>query len=112
EAFVRSLAVDRLCALIEPAMSEVGGPGESTAFAALVEGLRELTATPSGVGLDVPAWLRRLEAGGGGVRAQKPALAALVEDRFRVPRATLTPEDVLAELQEWEGPPEGESGAR
>lgn len=63
ERFVAPLAIDRLCALVEPAWnaSRSGeGEGNST-FERLRQGIAEFAATPTGVGLDVPPWLRRLE---------------------------------------------------
>jgi hypothetical protein len=62
ERFLRPLALDRLCALVEPAAAEARR--ESTepgiAFPRLVEHLRPLAENPTGVGLDVPQWLRKL----------------------------------------------------
>jgi hypothetical protein len=62
ERFVKALALDRLCALIEPVMAEVHGGGPGAAFARLAEELKPYAETPVGVGLDVPQWLRRLDA--------------------------------------------------
>lgn len=61
ERFVRPLAIDRVRALIRPAIEEAraGAPGPS--FAVLEQELLEFTETPSGSGLDVPAWLIALE---------------------------------------------------
>ena len=62
ERFLRPLALDRLCALVEPAARDARnriGP-ESPAFHKLWEQLKPLAAHPIGVGLDVPQWLRKL----------------------------------------------------
>jgi len=61
ERFAKPLALDRLVALIEPAMAEARQPGERKAFTRLMQELQPYAATPTGVGLDVPHWLRRLE---------------------------------------------------
>ena len=69
ERFVRPLLVDRLCALIGPAMDEAPGrsnpaevpAGEPTSFARLEAGLEDFTREVSGAGFDVPAWLEALE---------------------------------------------------
>lgn len=61
ERFVRPLLIDRICALVEPAMSEARTCQSSAAFAELEGLLDELTAEPTGVGLDVPVWLERLD---------------------------------------------------
>lgn len=61
ERFVRPLAIDRVRALISPAIEEArtGAPGPS--FAVLEQELLEFTETPTGSGLDVPIWLIALE---------------------------------------------------
>jgi hypothetical protein len=61
ERFVRPLAIDRVRALVCPAIEEArtGLPGRS--FSLLEQELAEFTETPSGSGLDVPAWLIALE---------------------------------------------------
>src|SRR5207302_9197631 len=56
ERFVRPLALDRLCALIEPAMQEGGQPGGHQASGRLQRDLEPFTSSPTGVGLDVPQW--------------------------------------------------------
>ena len=61
ERFVRPLLIDRICALVEPAMTEARTHVPAAAFAELEGLLDELTAEPTGVGLDVPVWLERLE---------------------------------------------------
>ena len=60
ERFVRPLDLARLCALIRPAMDEAEKE-ERPSFARLDEELKPYHDTPSGVGLDVPHWLRRME---------------------------------------------------
>jgi hypothetical protein len=104
ERFVKPLALDRLCALVEPAMREAEGSGDRPAFARLRRELEAYTATPTGVGLDVPAWLRRLELEVQRVQATHTRLAALAENYFRVPRRPLTYEDVERQLREWDRP--------
>jgi DNA-binding response OmpR family regulator len=103
EKFVKPLALDRLCALIEPAMSEArsGGGG---AFDGLRKELAAYTATPVGVGLDVPFWLRRMEMEVARVQATQTTVATLAEHFFRVPRQVLDYDDLVRQLQEWERP--------
>jgi len=77
ERFVRPLVLDRIVALIEPAMNEAlvpasrgvpgrGGAADSDALAStdsfqrLLAELREYSETPTGSGLDLPHWLRVL----------------------------------------------------
>jgi len=66
ERFVRPLTIDRVKALIRPAMDAVraeGDPSEASrlALSQLEQEIDELTQEPTGVGLDVPAWLAALE---------------------------------------------------
>jgi hypothetical protein len=60
ERFTRPLAIDRVRALIRPAM-DAAGSGDRTAFAALEEEIESLSREPAGAGLDVPDWLAALE---------------------------------------------------
>jgi hypothetical protein len=103
ERFVRPLDVDRICALVAPAMEEVERP-EKPAFARLEEELRPYQEKPSGVGRDVPIWLRRMEQEVGRVWATRSALAALAEDFARVPRRIISQAELEEQLQNWEEP--------
>jgi hypothetical protein len=107
ERFVKALALDRLCALIEPSLREARQEGEEEdrpAFRNLQRELRAYTASPTGVGLDVPAWLRRLETEVHRVQANRTTVAVLAENFFRIPRRGVTHEDVQQQLREWERP--------
>jgi hypothetical protein len=100
ERFVKPLALDRLCALIEPAVEEAGaGQESSTAFVRLQEEVRSYTATPTGVGLDVPAWLRRLALEVQRVRATR---AVPADNLFQMPQRPLSFAEVQQQLAEWE----------
>jgi hypothetical protein len=102
ERFVKPLALDRLCALVGPAMDEArqGGPGP--AMEALEEELQPFVSLPSGVGLDVPGWLRRLEAEVQRVHASHTSLAELAENLFQMPERDLSREELQQQLQEWD----------
>jgi hypothetical protein len=104
ERFVKPLALDRLCALVEPCLREARQGGERPSFARLRAELQAYTATPTGVGLDVPAWLRRLEAEVRHVNATQTTLATLAENFFRVPRRALSHDEVRRQLREWDRP--------
>ncbi len=105
ERFVKPLALDRLCALIEPAMVEARSGKGGASFERLQAELREYTATPFGVGLDVPYWLRRLEMEVHRVQATHTTIGALAEGFFRIPRRPLSYEEVQRQLRGWERPP-------
>jgi hypothetical protein len=61
ERFVRPLAIDRIRALVGPAIDEARRGGEAPKFEMLQHDTEFLTREPTGVGLDVPAWLVALE---------------------------------------------------
>jgi hypothetical protein len=61
ERFVRPLAIDRVRALVCPAIEEARHAAEGQVFSLLEQELAEFTENPSGSGLDVPAWLIVLE---------------------------------------------------
>jgi hypothetical protein len=64
ERFVKPMSVDRMRALIQPAMRQLrqGPPGQRCKeFELLVEEARLFSRQPSGVGLDVPDWLQALD---------------------------------------------------
>ena len=61
ERFVRPLLIDRLRALIDPAMEEAGSDKTSAAFAQLCSGIAEFTKEPAGAGFEAPAWLDALQ---------------------------------------------------
>ena len=53
--------IDRIRALVAPAIEEAKQGGECTKFEILDHDTAYLTREPTGVGLDVPAWLVALE---------------------------------------------------
>ncbi|MDX1945914.1 MAG: hypothetical protein SFU86_10995 [Pirellulaceae bacterium] len=61
ERFVRPLAIDRIRALVEPAIAEARRGETGPKFEMLQHDTEYLAREPTGVGLDVPAWLVALE---------------------------------------------------
>jgi hypothetical protein len=104
ERFVKPLSLDRLAALIEPAMKEARGEAPRHAFARLQAELPAYTTTPTGVGLDVPYWLRRLEMEVRRVQATQTTIAVLAESFFRVPRRPLAYDELQRQLRDWGRP--------
>jgi hypothetical protein len=104
ERFIKPLALDRLCALIEPAMREAWQEGEGQGFSRLRRELQAFTATPMGVGLDVPYWLRRLEMEVHRVQAARTTIAVLAENFFRIPRRPLSWDELQRQLGDWDRP--------
>ncbi|MGC3969260.1 MAG: hypothetical protein QM775_18445 [Pirellulales bacterium] len=103
ERFVRPLAVDRLRALIRPAVVELQTDGDRTAFSLLEQELREFTDNPCGSGLDVPAWLLALEDEARRVQAQTDRRSAIPPSLHeRIPHVTLSWEEALNQMRNWE----------
>ena len=90
------MALDRLCALVEPAMEDAKNFLDTDKPSPLEEELEPFAERPSGVGLDMPPWIQRLEDELDRVKTSKSALANLAENLFQVPKANLQ-FDLLAE---------------
>jgi hypothetical protein len=107
EQFLKPLALDRLCALVEASMvdNQRGTePADVAAFGQLQTDIQAFTASPVGVGLDVPQWLRRLEMEVHRVHAAQTSIAVLAENFFRIPGRTLSHDEVQRQLGDWERP--------
>jgi hypothetical protein len=63
ERFIKPMTIDRMRALIRPAMRQLRSSDqqESRAFDLLVQELHLMMREPTGVGLEVPAWLMVLQ---------------------------------------------------
>jgi hypothetical protein len=61
ERFIRPLEIDRLCALIRPAIEELREGREPTAIARLEEQIARFTQETLGAGIQLPSWLEALE---------------------------------------------------
>jgi hypothetical protein len=104
ERFTKPLALDRLCSLIEPAMEQARQGGRKRAFKALERELKPFVASPTGVGLDVPEWLRRMESEVRRVQESDASIAILAEKLLRVPQIDLTLEEIREQIAEWDKP--------
>jgi hypothetical protein len=102
ERFVKPLAADRLCALVEPAMEEARTAAPADGFARLQRELEPFVQNPSGAGLDVPPWLRRLENEVQRVRVARTPVATLSQELFLLPRRTLSRGEIEEQVKEWE----------
>jgi hypothetical protein len=60
ERFIGPMHIDRICALVAPAIDEAGQPPPHPHFELLLEETEALAQEPTGVGLDMPAWLMAL----------------------------------------------------
>jgi hypothetical protein len=104
ERFVKPLTLDRLCALIEPAMREARRGTPARSLGRLEKELAPLIDSPIGVGLDVPQWLRRLEGEVQRVRAAQSTIVELAEGFLGVPRKALPLAELRQQLEDWERP--------
>jgi hypothetical protein len=107
ERFVRPLVIDRVRALVKPAMDAVrsGAAASESPFELLEQETAELTQEPTGVGLEVPAWLASLEQE---VAERWHAASNLDRPQRAGPpleQIKLTLEDVEQQLTDWEKNP-------
>lgn len=61
ERFVQPMTIDRMAALVEPAIEDAAEQRESHAFEIIEQEADLLTRHPTGAGLDVPAWLAAVD---------------------------------------------------
>ncbi len=103
ERFIRPLQVDRLCALVRPAMKELhdGGdvPGAATAFQRLEEGIAEFTKDAVGAGFDLPGWLEALQREVDRVEAQASDDGELPDPELPIPQIRLTRDELRRQVR-------------
>ena len=101
ERFVRPMVIDRIRALVQPAMEEAhhGAPGAN--FALLRKEIELLTREPTGVGLDVPAWLMALEEEVATVTQGDVDAGSDTPWEVVIPQITLSLEETQAQLEKW-----------
>lgn len=96
---VQGLQEDYVCALVEPVMLEAG-KGNGQAAVHLREALEPFLQKPSGSGLDMPGWLRRLEAEVRRVLAERAPWVVMPLERLpEAPQQLLRWEQVQDELR-------------
>ena len=99
ERFTRTLTIDRIRALVKPAIQERLSEGPTPSFEMLERESIELTKEPSGAGLEVPPWLAALEEEAERVlepNAQDARLAPLPASA-----PSLTYDEVQEQLNSW-----------
>lgn len=102
QRFVQPLAVDRLCALVRPAVEELRDGREPVSFASLLRELGAFTAEPSGVGFEVPAWLEALEREVDQVAQDQPDDEDALPMAPPIPQAELSEEELHAQIDSWD----------
>jgi hypothetical protein len=101
ERFVRPLAIDRIRALVTPAIDEARRGGESPKFELLQQDTEYLTREPTGVGLDVPAWLVALEEEVEDVLRMNGQCWQNQDYAGAIPPVLLTFEEAKWQLEQW-----------
>ena len=111
ERFLQPLRIDQAAARVARAAQAArdGQPEDNPAFTGLLATIQPLADHPSGVGLDVPAWLRRLEEELRKVRTQDrhadrdPDAEPDADDQPAHPAGvTIDPEDLRQQLRDWD----------
>lgn len=102
ERFVRPLAIDRLCALVRPAIDELRKHRPPASFRLLEREIAQFTNEPSGVGFDVPSWLEALEDEVDRVRSRRPDEEDLLDLTTNLPPVRLSVDEVRRQLNRWE----------
>jgi hypothetical protein len=101
ERFVQPLAIDRIRALVEPAIEEARAGGDDhPSFDILEHDTALLTREPSGVGLDLPAWLMALEEEVEHARRPEHEKSDQTLQAI-IPYAMMKPEEVDRQLDSW-----------
>jgi hypothetical protein len=101
ERFIRPMVIDRICALVEPAIREADRADPSAAFQQLETEVAELTREPSGVGLDTPPWLASLEEEVDDALDRVYNRDRQVHVDSLIPQVPLTFEKLRRELNKW-----------
>jgi hypothetical protein len=101
ERFIRPMVIDRIRALVQPAMEEAHGDRPGANFALLRKEIELLTREPTGVGLDVPAWLMALEEEVATVTQGDIEPAPATPWEVVIPQITLTLEETQRQLEKW-----------
>jgi len=102
QRFVHLLAIDRLTALVAPAIEDcrTDQPGQS--FQRLEQEVARFTEEPGGVGFELPSWLEALEDEAARLRFPTPDPP---DPATHLPRVRLSREDAQRQLDAWEAEP-------
>ncbi len=99
ERFVRPLVIDRLRAIVEPAMNG-DVRRRQAAFAALEQEIADLVSEPHGAGLDVPDWLSALEDEVTEARSRMTHVSSSDRLSRRIGQVRMSWDDILEQLGE------------
>ncbi|HMP18137.1 MAG TPA: hypothetical protein PKD72_14020 [Gemmatales bacterium] len=98
ERLIAQLDVDRMTAMVAPALAEIqkNQTDKSTALDKLLQAIDGLSRNTSGSGLDVPAWIRKLEQEGDFVQDQQH-----FEKSLEPPLITATEQELWDKTNTW-----------
>jgi hypothetical protein len=92
ERYTRPLAIDRVKALVGPAVAAANS-GETAPIEALQREIASLAQEPAGAGLDLPDWLAALEEEVSAVRCKRRYLREIEDGPWRIEQVRLTWDD-------------------
>ncbi len=102
QRFVQPLAVDRLCALVRPAIEELRAGRKPVSFSALQRELAPFTAEPGGIGYELPPWLEALEQAVEQAQSESPDDEQSASIAPLVPQVKLPLEDLRRQIDSWD----------
>jgi hypothetical protein len=103
ERFVRPLTIDRVRALVGPAIDAARHGRGNEAFETLESELAEFIEHPSGAGLDVPAWIMAIEEEVALVSRLPEGVASTGDFVLPVPRRVLAWEEARRQVRSEDG---------
>lgn len=100
ERFIRPLALDRIRALVRPAVDEVRRGQPTVTMTALEQEIQDFAETPTGAGFDVPTWIVALEQEVEQVTAT-PSQPGRDVRTLKLPQTQLSVEEVQQQIRAW-----------
>ena len=101
ERFIQPLAIDRVRALVAPAIEELKSGRRTVSFEMLEQAVNQFTQEPSGVGFDLPNWLEALEDEVERVRAEAEEGPDPEDISPPVPLVRISLEEAQRQLEAW-----------
>lgn len=102
ERFIKPLAVNRMLALVGPAMQDARqGRIPSRSFELLRDEIEEYVHSTNGSGLDVPDWMHSLARAVEKEDCYTAAASYQSETEFHLPRVPLSPRQIRQQLRSW-----------
>ncbi len=102
ERFIRPLEIDRLRALVRPAMDEINQSESSAAFELLDQEVARFTAEPEGVGFEVPPWIDALEEEVERARQGETDDVPVLDAAPQIDQVLLTLDEIMVQLGLWQ----------